>query len=244
MEKLKLFIIITFTFLGMFGCTTDDDDKANEAIAILLAYSRTTTKGTGLLYDHNRWSQVPENISGSALVYNSSYANVSVDKELKIPEEYFIGEDYLPTVGDQGNDSTCAAWAVGYGAMSIMQAVRSSQKPTTADRQFSPKYNYISIPDEYKESPCEGSYVETAFEAIQKNGIAPLNAVPYENLGTCAYDEAFLKEYSPAASNYKIESFRKIEVMPFVEGGSAEEAEKNIKEAISNNMPVAIGAKL
>lgn len=199
--------------------------------------------------DMDAWSKVPAHVSHSAITSNTFSRSIG---KRSIPSSYYIDDKYLPEAGNQGQYGTCTAWAVGYGAMSIMQAVKTGESPTTDDKLFSPKHLFWNIPDNKKgdeEDICNGADIIDAWEQIQNNGIAPLSEVPYPNppyghpygvLESCAYDLSFESQYESVASNYKIENYRRIELGKL----DPAEAEKKIKYEISNNIPVVIGARL
>lgn len=239
------FFFSVIVILLLTSCQTDDDDNTAELAAAAIFLSSSSSYNTGALYDPDSWNSVPRNVSGTALSSSVSFAkDATARSTMDIPTEYMIPSEYLPTPQNQQKND-CAAWAIGYGAMSIMQAVKMNETIDSYDELFSPKHLFWTVPDgDYKGTPCDGLYPEAAWATILANGIAPLSSVPYQNLGTCAYNEEFTNTHLDTASNYKIESYRVIEVNPNEEGGSAEEVEKNIKEQVAKNIPVVIGARL
>ncbi|MCP5497930.1 MAG: C1 family peptidase [Leptospiraceae bacterium] len=243
MKIIKKFIviigIISISFLSCGG-EKEDDGLFNLFLLYLLfgnssKYASCYT--TGQYYNSESWSKVPSNVSRRAFSNNTSLPIKSTSTR-GIPSEYYIDSKYLPPVGNQGQYGTCVAWSVGYGAMSIMEAVKTGNSPSTSDKQFSPKHLFWNIQDSKKGENCGGTYPEDAWSYIQKSGIAPLKDVPYEDLGSCSYSSSFENQYKTVASNYKIENFRKIEVK------NSSKAEEDIKDSIANNIPVVIAARL
>ena len=53
--------------------------------------------------------------------------------------------DWFPTPGDQGMQSSCIVWAVGYGLKSYKEAVENRIRPESPGSCFSPSYIYNQI---------------------------------------------------------------------------------------------------
>ncbi len=82
---------------------------------------------------------------------------------------------YAPPRGDQGQQGSCVAWSSAYAAQTILKAAATHEDP--ASIAFSPSYLYNQI----KLDGCQGSYVQRAMEAMQKNGGVPLSQYPYSD---------------------------------------------------------------
>ena len=141
---------------------------------------------------------------------------------------------YAPPIGDQGNYGTCVAWALGYNLKTMLEAIDknySSQDLNESGKQFSAKDLFLSIPNSQKGANCEGTQLYYALDVIQDRGIATMSTAPYQNLGDCS--QAAPSNWANEASNYKIQSYRKINITV-----------DEIKQNIANNRPVGFGAKL
>lgn len=151
-----------------------------------------------------------------------------------LPTRYDLTE-YFPPIGDQGAYGTCVAWAVGYNVKTAASAIDKNLSPQAlADpkNQFSPKDLFISIPDSEKGSNCEGTDFESALGQLQSRGIARMSTVPYTNMGGCQQSN-LQNSWTQEASNHKIEYWRKIDA-----------SVNSIKQNISKNIPVILGARL
>jgi hypothetical protein len=80
---------------------------------------------------------------------------------------------YAPPRGDQGQQGSCVAWSSAYAAQTILKAAATHEDPAAI--AFSPSYLYNQI----RLDGCQGSYVQRAMEAMQKNGGVPLSQYPY-----------------------------------------------------------------
>lgn len=143
--------------------------------------------------------------------------------------------EYFPPIGDQGAYGTCVAWAVGYNvktAVSAMDRNLSPQDLADPKNQFSPKDLFTSIPDAEKGGDCDGTNFEPALGQLQSRGIARMSTVPYTNMGGCE-QRNLQNSWTQDAANHKIEYWRKID--PTV---------NSIKNNISKNIPVVLGARL
>lgn len=145
--------------------------------------------------------------------------------------------DYMPPVQTQGPYGTCTAWGAGYYTRTIMYARENNLTPADLDdpsNQFSPKYLFFAIPDNYKGADCEGSYPSAAFEVMQNRGIASMEEVPYDNLGDCS--AAISSDWDANAQQYKIESFRTI--------GEKEFTVETFKSYLAMGRPVQVSCEL
>jgi hypothetical protein len=82
---------------------------------------------------------------------------------------------FAPARGDQGQQGSCVAWSSAYAAQTILTAAATGQDPNSI--VFSPSYLYNQI----RLDDCQGSYVQRAMEAMQRNGGVPLKDYPYND---------------------------------------------------------------
>jgi hypothetical protein len=80
---------------------------------------------------------------------------------------------YAPPRGDQGQQGSCVAWSSAYAAQTVLKAAATHEDPAAI--AFSPSYLYNQI----KMDDCQGSYIQRAMEAMQRNGGVPLSQYPY-----------------------------------------------------------------
>lgn len=135
---------------------------------------------------------------------------------------------YAPERGNQGQQGSCVAWSCAYASQTILKAAATGEDPNQI--KFSPSYLYNQISLE----GCQGSYIQRAMEAMQKNGGLPLSQYPY-NDQDC--------ETAPGSSDVQagrqnvIHGFTRI-----TNGDNIDEISvRGIKEHLAKNAPVAIG---
>lgn len=82
---------------------------------------------------------------------------------------------FAPERGDQGQQGSCVAWSSAYAAQTILTSAATGTDPNQI--VFSPSYLYNQI----KLEGCQGSYIQRAMEAMQRNGGVPLQNYPYSD---------------------------------------------------------------
>ena len=151
-----------------------------------------------------------------------------------LPSSYDI-VDKFPPISSQGDYGTCVAWAVGYNTKTALSGMDRNLTPSQLaqpQNQFSPKDLFTAIPDNEKGPACNGTNFHFALDVLQNRGVATMATVPYVNLGQC-FNSTTESSWTAEAANYKIKYWRKVE-------GSV----TAIKQNISNNIPVILGARL
>ena len=141
----------------------------------------------------------------------------------------------FPPIGDQGAYGTCVAWAVAYNTKTAINGIEnglSSSQLNSPAYQFSPKDLFTAIPDNLKGNNCNGTNFVSALDIIQNRGVATVQTVPYNSLGSCSQNTS-QSSWANEASNHKIAYWRKIEATV-----------TSIKQNLANNVPVVMGAKL
>jgi len=82
----------------------------------------------------------------------------------------------LPPVGDQGNQGSCASWAVGYYYKSYQEGKEYAWSLTDPAHQFSPAFVYNQL--QYYD---EGSTFEDNFDLLMDQGCISLATMPYSD---------------------------------------------------------------
>jgi hypothetical protein len=135
---------------------------------------------------------------------------------------------YAPERSNQGQQGSCVAWSCAYASQTILKAAATGEDPNQI--KFSPSYLYNQI----RLEGCQGSYIQRAMEAMQKNGGVPLSQYPY-NDQDC--------EREPGSS--VVQSGRQNVIHGFTRitnGDNVDEISvRGIKEHLAKNAPVAIG---
>ena len=135
---------------------------------------------------------------------------------------------YAPDRSNQGQQGSCVAWSCAYASQTILTAAATGADPNQI--KFSPSYLYNQI----RLEGCQGSYLQRAMEAMQKNGGVPLSQYPY-NDQDC--------ESKPSSSD--VQAGRQNVIHGFTRltnGDNVDEISvRGIKEHLAKNAPVAIG---
>ncbi|OQA90307.1 MAG: Papain family cysteine protease [Elusimicrobia bacterium ADurb.Bin231] len=82
-----------------------------------------------------------------------------------------------PPVGDQGNQGSCASWAIGYYYKSYQEAKDQNWSLTTANHQFSPAFLYNQI----NGGTDSGSTLYDNINILVNKGCASLRLMPYDD---------------------------------------------------------------
>lgn len=135
---------------------------------------------------------------------------------------------FAPDRSNQGQQGSCVAWSCAYASQTILTAAATGQNPNQI--KFSPSYLYNQI----RLDGCQGSYLQRAMEAMQKNGGVPLSQYPY-NDQDC--------EREPTSSDVQAGRQNIIHGFTRLTDGDNTEAisVRAIKEHLAKDAPVAIG---
>ncbi|MEO5562812.1 MAG: C1 family peptidase [Chitinophagaceae bacterium] len=135
---------------------------------------------------------------------------------------------FAPTRGDQGQQGSCVAWSSAYAAQTILTAAATGQDPNSI--VFSPSYLYNQI----RLDDCQGSYVQRAMEAMQKNGGVPLAGYPYND-----------QDCARAPNSSQLQEGRQNTIHGFTrltEGDNVNQINvRALKEHLAKDAPVVIG---
>jgi len=143
--------------------------------------------------------------------------------------------DKFPPIGDQGQYGTCVSWTVAYNTKTAIEGMDrglSTGELSNPSNQFSPKDLFVAIPDNEKGPDCNGTNFSFALNVLQERGVATMQTVPYTNLGDCS-QMSLDPSWTAEANQNRIQYWRRID--PSVQ---------SIKQNLSNNIPVILGAKL
>jgi hypothetical protein len=149
-----------------------------------------------------------------------------------IPRRVDLSKDFPPP-GNQGQQSSCVAWATAYALRSYQAHVRSRTSLVTGDGQidssrvFSPAFVYNQI----NNGRDAGSLFSDALQLMQTRGVAPLRYMPYSQTDYTSMPTA---DAVNAAANYRIAFWKQINVNEPVE----------LKAQLNAGYPVIIGAMI
>ncbi len=140
--------------------------------------------------------------------------------------------NYCPTPGNQGTTGTCTAWALAYGAMTIIRAKQQGLSGQEIDATaFSPAFVYERIKEPADYQCLEGSKIIDGLNLLKEKGVPKLKDFPFQ----CnpSIEE---KIYKLALQN-RIKDFKIL----FMINSSKEEKISTVKKSISEMKPVVIG---
>jgi C1A family cysteine protease len=136
----------------------------------------------------------------------------------------------MPTVGNQGREGSCVAWAVAYAARSYQMP----NQPTNNNVIRSPEYVYNQI----KVAGCESGsfFVNTAgykgaLNLLKDDGVCSWNDMPYTDASCNTLPNSTQRQ---KAQEGKIKNFSVV----------SNYATTNLKGILLNNNPIIIGARL
>ncbi|TGL31449.1 cysteine protease [Leptospira koniambonensis] len=119
---------------------------------------------------------------------------------------------YMPPVGDQGQQSSCVAWSTAYATKSFQEYMeRKDRGWKLSDSSGSPNYSNIFSPafiyNQINGGRDNGSLISDAMRIVVEKGAAPWSSMPYNERDYLARppQDAF-----NAASSYKAKEFLRI----------------------------------
>ena len=134
-------------------------------------------------------------------------------------------QTYSPTPADQGGSLACTAFSCGYGAYSMLQAMRKGE--STSKNLSSAAFVFNQIPNSDK----QGARIEDALDKIKDKGDCKLNTFPHDHIA--------LRTPPPINTiNEAKELYFPIQYAPVVTDIN------HIKQVLTWNLPVIIGAKV
>lgn len=95
-----------------------------------------------------------------------------------LPEEVDLSAKF-PTPGNQGQQSSCTAWATGYAMRSYYEGRRRNWNFSTPGQIISPSYIYNRL-HEFRGACDTGTAISDALELLKTSGAPPLSVYPYE----------------------------------------------------------------
>src|ERR1035438_6083026 len=111
----------------------------------------------------------------------------------------------FPTPGNQGIQSSCAAWAVGYDMRSYYEGQANHWESFSSKGQvFSPAYIYNRLHEGAKDCNA-GTTISDALNLLKEEGVPPMSEFPY-TANDCSRTPD--KETKLLAANFKIKSWR------------------------------------
>lgn len=155
-----------------------------------------------------------------AVLYNSFKKNQNSNYRAILPSKVDLSSAF-PSPGNQLNQGSCTAWAVGYAAKSYEEKVEMGWA-YQANTLFSPAWIYNQI----NGGVDEGSYIHEALGLIVNKGAATLATMPYNS-----------NDYWSRPSLLAIKEAAKYKATSWVRLSSKDD----IKDKLAKALPVIIG---
>ncbi|MCD7828802.1 MAG: dockerin type I domain-containing protein [Clostridiales bacterium] len=167
---------------------------------------------TGLVLDD--WETIEEHLEPESNI--STYATLpsSVDNTSS-----------FPTPGNQGNQGSCTAWAVGYSLKTAQEIAKRGWSKTSSSHQFSPAYIYNQLND----GSGGGIAISAAMDLVVNKGVCSLVYFPYDESD---YTTSPNSLQNAAAALYKASSWTTVTGIT------------NIKQRIANGDGVVVGIEV
>jgi hypothetical protein len=131
-----------------------------------------------------------------------------------LPPKYDLSAD-LPPPGNQGDQGSCVAWAVGYAARTYYLKHYYAIDVSKKDNQISPAFIYNRLKE--TGGDCEnGVQLPAALKLLQTSGGVPLSVLPYDaNQCLTLPTQQQLSQYG---DRFRIRGFRKVKDEDDVKG--------------------------
>lgn len=148
-------------------------------------------------------------------------SDVTIGGKVSVPPPSYIMA--MPSVGDQGSEASCVAFAVGYAARSAYQYYSDSMNYSYSHNVFSPSYIYNQI----KLSDCNsGTFIVSALNLLVNQGVCRYDVMPYNPAQGCTVMPGSTQQSD--ASAFKINGYARVNL----------NANATIKRLVANNKPV------
>jgi hypothetical protein len=144
----------------------------------------------------------------------------------EIPARFSLESD-MPPVGNQGQQSSCTAWAVGYALKGYHEKVERSWELNTDKHLFSPSFIYNQI----NKGKDQGSAIVSALELLEQSGCCTLESMPYDQFD---FKTRPSKEAREEAKKFELRSFKRVNHRLL----------NGIKRFIASGDPIVIGAEV
>jgi hypothetical protein len=190
-------------------------DAANATLRVEIA---TPSRSAGLQdIDPEEYAGYPRGFYNGALLG-------APGADPTLPSAVDLSQDF-PLPGDQGSQSSCVGWALGYALKTYQERVELGWSLEPLEHRFSPSYIYNQI----NNGRDNGSVFSNGLNLMVNQGVATLARMPY-------HDPDFLTQPSAAARQeavqFKAKSWK-------VANGVLE-----VKEALANRLSVMLAIQL
>jgi hypothetical protein len=187
-------------------------------LTALLAQQRTT----GLLVSDEKYAQTAVLPTYSGSKYNEIPLKANLRK-------------YCPVAGDQKQFGACVGWSVGYGALTIMRALKAGIEDPSQITAMANSAAYIYNQIKLKPEDCSvGAYIEDALVLLKEQGDCLENSFNYNKQDCKAAPSPNLQT---EAMQYRIQDFAT--VIQVDESGKSKIAK--ICKVLATQTPLVVG---
>lgn len=175
--------------------------------------------------------------TGSILIEESEYAGIASNLPQTSAANLPLSIDltqYLPPVGNQGNQNSCVAWAIAYGAQTYYAkksnnnwSYTNSTGQLNYDNILSPSFVYNQI----NRGIDKGSNYIEALNLLKDQGVCTWSSMPYSENDFRSMPTQTAKQQ---ASDFKIERYFRL--------GERQDLLSDVKEQLANSHPVIASA--
>ena len=152
-------------------------------------------------------------LEGNELIDVDAYREIDIAVApivQKLPKHVDLSP-YFPIPDDQGQQSSCSAWASTYALMTYLQYGESTISLSDRNYVFSPSYAYTPSERGICSEPM--SLYET-LERLKNVGAVPLSEAPYHSLSCDARSDSKNAELQSIAKNHRISNFERLDMEP------------------------------
>ena len=217
-ESGVLYLTLTPEFRGTIGLpyhVTDGKLFSNTATATILVQAASPSSSTG------NQDIDPKVYAGYQRGYYDGDLLGAPGAAPTLPTSVDLSKDF-PRPGDQGQQSSCVGWAVGYALKTYQERVEIGWSLEAPEHRFSPAYVYNQI----NGGRDSGSRISDALDLVVNQGVATLARMPYSDRDYRTQPDTVARQ---EAARYPGKSWK-------TANGTLE-----IKSALANRLPVAIG---
>lgn len=192
-----------------------DSQLFSDSAVVSIMFSEISDSGTGA----KNVSAEEYSVIDSAFYDGSNYSTSLNSNQFPLSIDL---SSLLPLPGDQGQQSSCVGWAVGYALKSYQEGIEEGWALNFENTKFSPSWIYNQI----NQGQDNGSLPTDALNLIIAKGAATLSTMPYSQ-----------NNYTNQPSQLAINEAKRFKALAFKKIGGIQEA----KSALVNHQPVIIG---
>ncbi len=216
-----------FSVCGLVACSDSSSSVFSSVLSVLTLLNGNSVS-TGWLSDEEDPESVQDDITVNTVDDTDIDDNTSFASSVDL-------SGYLPPIGNQGSYGTCTAWASAYNGRTYLYAKSQGLKTSQLSNStiFSPAFIFQNLSSSDKNTNCDGAVLSKAIEVMVSKGV-PTYAVGGTYNSTSDCDCSSSSAATTNAANYKIKSYREIDVQDV----------STVKRYLSDGRVIVFGARL